>query len=369
MRRAVVCHITTAHRADDVRIFERECRALADSGKYEVHLIAPGEMPVGASVTAHPLPMPPRHRVGRIALAQLRARTALRRVDADVYHFHDPELIPVANSLARSGERVIWDAHEDYFTQLEDPLSREWIPRPLRSAVQSHFRRSLERTDKHAAGIVAATATIAGKYQNAQTVVVGNEARLSDFSAAAPTYHSRQVLFTGMASPYHLFREACRAVEKQPELTLAIGGRDVPPAERQYAESLLQTRVAFLGWLGREALVSEINRSIVGLATYADYPAYETGTSTKLFEFMAAGLPVICTPNPSNRETVNESNSGLVMKDFTEESLSTALSKLTSAESTWLQMSRSGRDFVGRRGGWRESESALIELYDSILGE
>lgn len=368
MRRALVCHVTTAHRADDVRIFERECRSLAESGHYEVHLIAPGRMPPGTSVIDHQIPLPPSNRLGRLAIARFRARNAVRKVPADLYHFHDPELIPVAVSLAKAGRSVVWDAHEDYFTQIEDPSSRAWIPRPLRSPVEAYFRSALADVDANSAGVVAATQTIASRYRNPLTTVVGNEARLSDFAAASPSYQSRQVLFTGMASPNHLFRATCEAVARNPELTLAVGGRNVPQSERDFAESLLESRVRFLGWLDRSSLVAEIDRSVVGLATYADIPAYETGTSTKLFEFMAAGLPVVSTPNPRNREIVEGSNSGLVMQDFSRESLENALTELVSSNSVWTEKSRSGLTYVAQSGGWKESESAMLALYAEILG-
>lgn len=55
-----VIHVTTAHRADDMRIFERECRSLASTGRYDVFLAAAGRIPDDVGVTLNPwfLPRP-----------------------------------------------------------------------------------------------------------------------------------------------------------------------------------------------------------------------------------------------------------------------------------------------------------------------
>ena len=38
-----VCHMTSAHKSTDVRIFEKECVSLAKKEEYEVYLVAKGK--------------------------------------------------------------------------------------------------------------------------------------------------------------------------------------------------------------------------------------------------------------------------------------------------------------------------------------
>ena len=49
--------------------------------------------------------------------------------NADIYHFHDPELIPAGIMLKLKGKKVIYDVHEDYPQHM---LSKIWIPSPFR---------------------------------------------------------------------------------------------------------------------------------------------------------------------------------------------------------------------------------------------
>ena len=107
-----VVHVTSVHRPRDVRIFHKEARAAASAG-------------AGAWVAA---PREPVRRAARIAAGWRLARAARAR-DADLYHVHDPELLPAALWLARSGRRVVYDVHE-YLGQTT--RTKRWLPGPLR---------------------------------------------------------------------------------------------------------------------------------------------------------------------------------------------------------------------------------------------
>ena len=61
-------------------------------------------------------------------------------------------------------------------------------------------------------------------------------------------------------------------------------------------------------------------------------------------------------------------SAGLVMQDFSRESLENALTELVSSNSVWTEKSRSGLTYVAQSGGWKESESAMLALYAEILG-
>lgn len=364
----VVCHVTTAHPADDVRIFERECRSLAASGDYRVHLAASGRVPEGSGVIHIPLAPIPASRPHRFASGYRKALGLSVALSADLWHFHDPELLPIALRLARKGVPVVWDAHEDYVSQFSAQESKSWIPAPARGTVRHVTQRMLDGIDRRAAGVVAATQTIASRYSNPRTVVVGNEARVEEFSGCAPDFDSRRILFTGTAGASQLFGTVVDAVVALPDVTLAVAGR-VPPAEVwAQAESKLGDRITYLGWLDREGLAATLSEVALGLSTYADIPTNAENAPNKLFEFCAAGLPVIASPNASNRRFILEGGGGFLAEGFTAATLASAIESALADRSVWQLASTRGREWAMRAGSWAESERRLLGLYEQILG-
>ncbi len=62
-----------------------------------------------------------------------------KKLNADVYHFHDPELLPVGWLLQNSRNHVIYDIHEDYITSM---LQKEYLPKPIRKFVAKLYKKS-----------------------------------------------------------------------------------------------------------------------------------------------------------------------------------------------------------------------------------
>ena len=112
-----VCILTSVHPPFDVRIFHKEAKSLVKAG-YDVTLIAQHdkeEIVDGVKiVNLHK----PRNRIERMTKTVWSAYRKAVQVDADIYHFHDPELMPIALRLRKRGKRVIYDIHEDTRLQI-----------------------------------------------------------------------------------------------------------------------------------------------------------------------------------------------------------------------------------------------------------
>src|SRR5659263_62748 len=100
-----VCHITTVHSSADVRIFHKECKTLAREG-YEVYLIAPHDKEEEID-GVHIIPLPLKG--GRLYRFLFKKRIALKKakeVNAEIYHFHDPEMLFLGLRLKLAGKKV-----------------------------------------------------------------------------------------------------------------------------------------------------------------------------------------------------------------------------------------------------------------------
>lgn len=362
-----ICHITTAHRVDDVRVVDKECRTLASVDGYRITIVGAGSPPADVRMRHIPISAPPDRRLIRFATASVRARWATRGRSANVWHFHDLELLPLAIAMARRGQLVVWDAHEDYFEPIDTAAGKQWVPAHLRPAVQRGFGALLKAIDRHAAGVVAATEHIASTYSNPRTVVVGNEARTEAFAACAPGYASRNLLFTGAASHVTCFPEIVEAVAELPEFTLVVAGPQMHPDMEDLAARSLGARFVKLGLLDRAGLASAMTESLIGFVTYEDRATYATNCPNKVFEFAAAGLPVVGTPNPSFTSRVARGEFGVSATDFSASGLSGAILSATADRGRWETLSLNGRAWSASEGSWARSSTALLSFYEELL--
>jgi glycosyltransferase involved in cell wall biosynthesis len=363
----VICHVSTAHPADDARIYYRECRSLTKLKGFKVVFAASGQLPSSANIKHIQLGKIPRNRILRVLRAQIVCLRLFLTLNADIWHLHDPELLPFAVFLSKLHRKVIWDAHEDYFEQFHKSVNyRSYIPFLFRYPISQSVFKLLESVDKRAFAVVAATPAIASKYSNRNCVVVGNEANLEEFANCNPSFSSRNLLFSGPTTPAQSFLEVVRAVESLPELILTVACREPDQAEWAIAQKILGRRLIYLGWLDRKQLAEAMSNSSAGFATYENVATNQTNAPTKFFEFSAAGLPVIATPTLANIGWIAQSNAGLLSSDFSANGIRAALLSLTNSEEKWETCSASGREWSSAFGSWSNSEKRLLATYNQL---
>lgn len=107
-----VCILTTAHMPTDVRIYHHEAVSLARVG-YRVTIIAPWHRSELASEGIQIIAVKkPSTRLGRFTQTAARIFKTAMSQRADIYHFHDPDLLPWMMLFSAMGKRVIYDVHE-----------------------------------------------------------------------------------------------------------------------------------------------------------------------------------------------------------------------------------------------------------------
>ena len=96
-----ICHITTAHSRYDIRIFWKECVSAARAGN-EVFIIVNDDMDDEEinGITILSIKSMAKNRLTRLLSVNVKRKAYKKAIEvkADIYHFHDPELLGVGKN-------------------------------------------------------------------------------------------------------------------------------------------------------------------------------------------------------------------------------------------------------------------------------
>jgi glycosyltransferase involved in cell wall biosynthesis len=305
-----------------------------------------------------------------MAVTAAKVIAAALRHDAALYHFHDPELIPGALLMRLLGKRVIYDVHEDL---PRDVLSKDWIPDGLQRAVSLTASGLEWIASRTFSATVAATPTIAARFPPARVTLVQNFVRDSEFSAeqGVPLEARRAVAYVGSVTPERCAFEVVEAIARvaRPDIHLIIAG-EMSPAwlEKALAASPGWSRVDYRGYLDRAGVRRALAEARVGLAIFHPYQSYMESQPAKLFEYMAAGLPVIAADFPRFRAIVEANGCGICVPSQDPAAVAAAIDRLIEDPAQASEMGRRGRELVERFYNWESESRSLLGLYERVLG-
>lgn len=369
---ATVCFFTSAHDPFDFRIFHKECKSLARDG-YRVTLVAPhptDEVVEGIQIRGI---TKANNRLGRMLVTTWRAFKKSVQQDADVYHFHDPELIPAGLLLRLRRKKVVRDVREDFPSLiLEKPYIPRWI-KPIISWVVGKLEKFASR---HTSAIVAATPGIAERFRrlNPETATVRNYPSLEELRQLnVPAFGERPnwVIYSGSLSERRGLLEmieAMRLLRSDLGVRLKLAGCFSPPRLLADVRSRAGWEsVDFLGYLGRPSLLSLLVHGRVGLVTMHRTRHIAAAWPVKLFEYMLAGMPVIVSDIPLWREIVERAGCGIVVDPQSPASIATAIERILSYPEEAESMGQNGFRAVCETYNWANEEKTLLSLYHRLL--
>lgn len=364
-----IAHLTSVHSRYDTRIFHKMCASLAAHGHAVSLLVADGKgeeqrngvqiYDVGAS----------KGRVDRILKAPARIFEKAVSLKADLYHLHDPELIPIGLKLKRRGKRVIFDSHEDVPRQL---LSKPYLNKPTLWAISRMFAAYESWACRQLDGIIAATPFIGDKFLriNTNTVDVNNFPLLNELTSEI-TWANKQaeVCYIGGIARIRGIQELCTAMGLvRSEARLNLCGKFSEPAVERTVKSLPGwSRVNEYGFVDRRKAREVLSRSMAGIVTLHPVFNYMVALPVKMFEYMSAGIPVIASDFPLWREIIEGNRCGLLVDPLNPAEIAGAIDCLLTHPEEARRMGENGRRAVIERYNWQIEEQKLLAFYDKTL--
>jgi glycosyltransferase involved in cell wall biosynthesis len=366
-RGATVCHLTTAHRALDNRIFDSEVLSLARAG-YTVTVVGQHLKEESiAGVRVLPLPKP-HGKADRWLKLPLRILQAARRVRAQVYHFHDPDLIPVGVLLSLTGARVVYDAHEDY----EQKLRSRNLPAGLRRVLPKVWWCGERLASAFFAQVITADSHTQAKFP------VGKATTLANFPPLAfgnvkcePRKCGRpfQIMYVGGLTRDRGLVQVVEALVYLQDLDVEfhIAGET---QDGWLLEQFKRPRVVYHGripWQGVNRFLAAGDVGVAMLQPIPAYTYYPGENIVKLWEYLAVGLPVVISDFPKLRKLIERLDCGLVADPTSPKAIADAVRKLYGAPAERQRLGENGRRAVREEYNWEKQERKLLDLYARLL--
>ncbi len=300
---------------------------------------------------------------------------AARAVRADVYHIPDPALVPLGLMLRRRGVRVVYDAHEDRPRQART----KYFARPLVGRLSAWVWAYLEAVARRRFdAFIAATPAIGRRYPPDRTIVVSNFPLLEEFSperlARARPYRERPHLlaYVGGIQVYLGLREIITALDLVPsrfDVRLLVMG-DFSRAHPGFEEELQQlpgwARVEHPGYCPRETVVRRLLEARAGVAFLHPRPEYPEAVPTKLFEYMAAGLPVLASDFAPWRELIGGLGYGLTADPLDVDAIARAIVSVLEDPEGAEALGARGRAAVEATYNWELEREKLLGLFAGL---
>jgi len=374
-----VCIFTSVFQSPfDHRVFYKQAISLVKVG-YNVALIAQhdkDEIVDGVKIVALPKP---RNRFWRM-LGMWRVFNLALKQKADIYHFHDPELLPWGWLLQKlTGKPVIYDVHE-YF--IDTILFKAWIPFFLRKPIAWIF----DRIEKFFAGrlsaIITVTEPMKQNFSGCRGICVSvcnfpnldMIARAIDNKRSGNKNERYSIVNTGKITKERGFEIVLEAmdvvVKRHPKDTCAILAEagDIAWLDESYTNLM-------------NRLIKEGNLKIMGrvphneVFQYLDISSiawkprlpYQDALDVTVFEYMACGKPVVASDVPLINNIIREAKCGILVDPNDAKAHASAILYLLEHPEEARKMGENGRKAVVEKYNWETESRKLIAVYEDLL--
>lgn len=361
-----VCHLTSVHQRNDIRVFVKECKTLTSAG-YAVSLIVADGKKDETSDGIEIFDVGKKNgRIARMTKSVWAVYKKAIKVNADIYHFHDPELVWVAYLLLRKRKKVIYDVHEDLPRQI---LGKYYISKSFAFLISFAVELVENFFSKKFSQIIVVTPFIKERFLklNKNTEMVRNFPLLSEFEQENKIDEkSDEICYVGSITSERGIENIVSAMDSiNARLNLA-GNYGSEKLRDQLKNIKGWEKVNDLGLLTRKEVKQVLARSKMGLVLFLPFPNHINAYPNKIFEYMAAGIPVIASDFKLWNEIIVGDKCGICVNPDNTQEIALAVNSLLKNEADRAEFAENGKKAVREKYNWEAESNTLLKIYKSL---
>ncbi|RRB00888.1 glycosyltransferase [Larkinella rosea] len=370
-KRQRILHISTAHPPYDPRIMYKYLPVLAD--EYDVYCAIPNADP-NVSPKVHFIKLPYyKHVILRFFITCPLIVWKTVRLRPDLIHIYSAEFLPYAYIYRMLGAAVIYEVQENLYKKIHlKRHNRGWLLKRAFQFFDQKARRdfSLIFTEH---GYLTTYTDLAKPY-----AIIYNYPLLPFLDSFRRTYRRASdpidFFYIGWLSFERsivtLLEGMALLKSTHPNFKVHLFGHcsfTSQDLEALPAYQLVKDNLIFYGYTDQAKAFAKAAKSVAGLALLKPVGDYPESYTTKMFEYMVLGLPVITSNFPLYRAVVEENRCGFCIDPTDPVALVESLRFLIDHPTEAEQMGKRGRKAAETTYNWSSEQPKLLNLYKLSL--
>lgn len=369
-----IVHITDVHPRHDARILKRQAVSLAEAG-HEVVLVTgdgkPDEVYKGVKIISYSdHEMSKKERLG-LMFFKRKFLNYLLSFGADIYQFHDFEIIEVGRALHKKGKHVIFDSHENWLDIIPVQYTKTIVGRSLfKWFLPLYYKRVVSQFD--AVFSVSPNMVEVLKKYNPRSYMVSNFPSIKGIEHNEESVKENYFVYQGVVYRSSNQEAIVKAITTTAEdVKYKIIGKIANEMKDRIRKTDKKKRVELIDWIEKSKLDDIMKKSLGGFVIL-DYVPTCCGKegqlgSNKIFEYMLCGLPVICTDFFLWKKLIiDKYQCGICVTPGDTEQIQMAIEWIIRNPKEAIEMGKRGREAVLKEFNWENELSTYLSYYQGI---
>ncbi len=389
-----ICVISYTHGLYDDRVYYKEALSLNKS--YEITCLTMGDIyKEGKTSEGIPYYIIPRQlvfnnfyinllfRIFGINITMNNFFRILQKNNPDVIHIHDIQLISLAKIIRKKmpGTKIIYDVHEYYPDLVSSNLTFNHLPKFIKSFIKRFISYWELKHSKHIHHFCPVSEFVASRFQKKfgshKVTILYNYTNLE---LEEERIHSSSKIYDlvycgnineerGIWEILEAVRQYCK-IDKSVKVILIgkIQSENLQVLIAKFIEENgLENNIIIQGKVPYDQVKELLLQSRIGMGLFRPSWKFYYGIQVKTFEYMAFGLPIICSNFGNMYQYVKNNKCGVGVDIKSIPEITEAIEKLLKDHNVYKEYSINAIKAQKTLYSWKREENKMFNAYSSLL--